>query len=255
MMPFIHIGSWTLATYGMLIAFGFFVGFYLFAAELRRRDLTRVRPIVVTAVLCIAGIVFSKLYTILEEPARFAAHPATLLTRASFTFYGGALGDFLALAVLARHYRTPMACLLDALAAPLALGYAIGRMACFVSGDGDYGIPTTLPWGMSFPNGLVPTIQPVHPTPLYEAAVSSALALLLWRLGAPRRGYPPFYVFSIYLVLSGAARFSVEFIKRNPEVVLGLVNAQLIAAVSIITGLVGWWRTRIGPQSVRTRTP
>ncbi len=255
MMPFIHLGSWTLATYGMLIALGFFVAFYLFAAELRRRGLTRVRPIVVTAVLCIAGIVFSKLYTILEDPARFAAHPAALLMRTGFTFYGGALGDFLALALLARHYRTSMARLLDALAAPLALGYAIGRMACFFAGDGDYGIRTTLPWGVSFPNGIVPTSVPVHPTPLYEAAVSAALALLLWRIGAPRRGHPPFYVFSVYLLLSGVARFAVEFIKRNPEVVLGLVNAQLIAAVSIVAGLVGWWRTRTSPHSVRTGAP
>jgi phosphatidylglycerol:prolipoprotein diacylglycerol transferase len=255
MMPFIHLGSWTLATYGMLIALAFFVAFYLFAAELRRGGLNRVRPIVVTVVLCIAGIAFSKLYTILDDPAAFTAHPAALLMRSGFTFYGGALGDFLALALLARHYRTSMARLLDALAAPLALGYAIGRMACFFAGDGDYGIPTTLAWGMTFPNGIVPTVEPVHPTPLYEAAISSALALLLWRLGAPRRGHPPFYVFSVYLLLSGVARFSVEFIKRNPEVVLGLVNAQLVAAISIVAGLAGWWRTRTSPHSVRSSKP
>ena len=243
MMPFVHIGAWTLATYGMLIALAFFVSFYLFAAELRHRGLTQVQPIVVAVVLGLAGIAFSKLYTILEDPARFAANPAGLLMRSSFTFYGGVLGDFLALALLARHYRTPMANLLDALSSPLALGYAIGRMACFFSGDGDYGIPTTLPWGMTFPHGTVPTLVPVHPTPLYEAAFSLGLALLLWRLGERRRGLPPLYVFSVYLLLSGVARFAVEFIKRNPEMLWGLVNAQWVAVVSMLAGLLGWWLT------------
>jgi len=248
-MPFVHLGPWTLATYGMLIALGFFCGYYVFSAELRRRSLTRVQPILVVAALCLAGICFSKLATILENPARFAADPAALLSRSGYTFYGGMLGDFLTLALLARHYRTPMASLLDALAAPLALGYAIGRMACFFAGDGDYGIPTDLPWGMRFPEGLVPALQPVHPTPLYEAAASAALAALLWRLGSPRRRLPPFLVFSVYLLFSGLARFAVEFLKRNPQVAFGLVAAQLLAAVSMAVGLVGWWRARRAPPA------
>ena len=51
---------------------------------------------------------------------------------------------------------------------PLALGYAIGRVGCQLSGDGDYGIESDLPWAMAYPDGTVPTTEEVHPTPIYE---------------------------------------------------------------------------------------
>ena len=63
------------------------------------------------------------------------------------------------------------------LASPAAsVGYGVGRIGCLISGDGDYGMPTSLPWGMSFPNGLVPTNQRVHPTPIYELVVALLIA-------------------------------------------------------------------------------
>ena len=58
--------------------------------------------------------------------------------------------------------------LADVAAPALAIGLAIGRIGCQLAGDGDYGVPTDLPWGMSYPNGVVPTTERVHPTPIYE---------------------------------------------------------------------------------------
>jgi len=78
------------------------------------------------------------------------------------------IGGFLALAALARREKIPILEFLDSCAPAACVGYAIGRIGCLLSGDGDYGIPTSLPWGMSFPNGVVPTTDRVHPTPLYE---------------------------------------------------------------------------------------
>lgn len=70
-----------------------------------------------------------------------------------------------------------------AAAAPLSVAYAVGRIGCLISGDGTYGRPTTLPWGMTFPNGVVATDVPVDPTPLYEALSALAIAGFLWWLG------------------------------------------------------------------------
>src|SRR5208283_4585462 len=148
----------------------------------------------------------------------------------------------------------------DAGSPAAALGYGIGRIGCLLSGDGDYGIPTSLPWGMSFPNGLVPTVERVHPTPIYEFVVACAIAWWLWRMGAPGHGTrphaepnsqsdasampsstrPPGEVFAAYLVLTGAARFLVEFIRINPRSFLGMSNAQTAAAGSIIAGIILW---------------
>ena len=111
----------------------------------------------------------------------------------------------------------------DAGSPAAALGYGIGRIGCFLSGDGDYGIPTSLPWGMSFPNGLVPTTQRVHPTPIYELIVACAIAWWLWRMRITNRSTraqrETRQVFAAYLILTGVARFLVEFIRINPALI------------------------------------
>ena len=62
---------------------------------------------------------------------------------------------------------------------------SFGRIGCFLAGDGDYGIPSSLPWAMSFPHGIVPTLDRVHPTPIYEFLGALAITIFLWRRGAP----------------------------------------------------------------------
>ena len=94
----------------------------------------------------------------------------------------------------------------------LALGYAIGRIGCQLSGDGDYGEPSDLPWAMSYPDGTVPTDQEVHPTPVYETLAMGLVAWLLWQW---RDRFRPGILFALYLVLSGLERFLVEFVRRN----------------------------------------
>ncbi|MFZ0618773.1 MAG: prolipoprotein diacylglyceryl transferase family protein, partial [Candidatus Acidiferrales bacterium] len=140
--------------------------------------------------------------------------------------------------------------LLDAGSPAAALGYGVGRIGCFLSGDGDYGIPTSLPWGISFPNGLVPTTQRVHPTPIYELLAACLIAWLLWRLGGRQlssadsnfQALASGKVFAAYLILTGVARFLVEFIRINPRSFFGLSNAQAASVASVLVGVFLWWR-------------
>jgi phosphatidylglycerol:prolipoprotein diacylglycerol transferase len=118
---------------------------------------------------------------------------------------------------------------------PLSVAYAIGRIGCWLSGDGTYGKPTSLPWGMPVTHGVVPTDITVHPTPLYEALGALAIAALLWALA--RRQPPPFAVVAGYLVLSGFARFGVEFLRINEPAVWGLTQPQLWSIASIAAGV------------------
>ena len=106
--------------------------------------------------------------------------------------------------------------LLDLCAVPLALGYAIGRIGCQVSGDGDYGVNWDGPWAMAYPNGTDPTHQTVHPTPIYETLVMGLVAYGLWRL---RDRFRTGVLFAIYLVCAGLERLLVGIIRRNPDVV------------------------------------
>ena len=113
-----------------------------------------------------------------------------------FAWFGAVIGGFVALVLLARHYHMKILLMLDIASPAAAIGYGVGRIGCLISGDGDYGTPTSLPWGMSFPNGLVPTTDRVHPTPIYEflaAHVDWLYLVAYWsarrrRIAARRRG-------------------------------------------------------------------
>lgn len=170
---------------------------------------------------------------------------AFLLSGSGWVWYGGVFGGTLAVWVLARREGQPFLLVADVCAPALAIGLAIGRIGCHLSGDGDYGIPTSLPWGMSYPQGVVPTTERVHPAPLYEMVGSLAIFVHLWRRRfRARRGE----IVGRYLVLACSLRFAIEFIRRNPAWLLGLTTAQ---AWSLALAAVGaWlWGRAAGPHS------
>jgi phosphatidylglycerol:prolipoprotein diacylglycerol transferase len=88
---------------------------------------------------------------------------------------------------------------------------------------------------MAYPDGTKPIDTPVHPTPVYETLALGLIALLLWRL---RDRLTNGLLFALYLLLAGAQRFLVEFVRRNEDVALGLTEAQLVSLVMMIAGAV-----------------
>src|SRR5438477_11038314 len=224
----------------------FVVEFFALREEILRRKL-EIDPQTVIVWMVIAGILGAKLWHILDTPADWPTLD-TLTSRAilgwfqsGFAWFGGFTAGIAALLYLGRKYRTGMLAMLEICSPAAAIGYAVGRIGCLISGDGDYGIPTNLPWGMAFPNGLVPTTQRVHPTPIYEFLVGVIIFWYLWRLGARSllRPRPRGEVIGEYFVWTGLARFLVEFIRINPRSVFGVLsNAQLIALLSIVAGLI-----------------
>jgi phosphatidylglycerol---prolipoprotein diacylglyceryl transferase len=268
MIPFLHIGPLTIPTFGLMVALAMLAAYFVLRADLARRGLASKQSAtaeMLIAIPCLAGIAGAKLYHVLETPRELFADPmGQIFSRYGLAWFGGLIGGFAAFVWVARRQKIPLLDAFDAGSPAAALGYGIGRIGCLLSGDGDYGVPTSLPWGMSFPNGLVPTTQRVHPTPIYEFTVACAIAWLLWRMGArqiaatnaPRKeaglkagatqsvaSLGPGAVFAAYLVLTGAARFLVEFIRINPRSFFGLTNAQAASIASMIAGLALWWWT------------
>lgn len=240
MIPYLHLGPLTLPTFGLMVATGLLVASYILQADFQRRAIHS-DAFLIIGIAGLAGIVGARLYHVLESPADFFAAPWPLLiSRFGFAWFGGFLGGFAALLILARREKIPTPVILDACSPAAAVGYAIGRIGCLLSGDGDYGIPTTLPWGMSFPNGVVPTNERVHPTPLYEFFAWMLIAFILWRLGAQflKQKKSAGLVFCAYLVLTGIARFLVEMIRLNPSSFFGMSNAQAASVASILLGVV-----------------
>ena len=267
MIPFLHLGPLTIPTFGLMVATALLVSAYVLQAEFNRRrnQLERIpgyqpqkdEGFLVIGIAGLAGLVGARLYHVLETPQELFAHPRDLLlSRYGFAWFGGFLGGFLALVILARTSKIPLPLFLDMCSPAACVGYAIGRIGCLLSGDGDYGRPTSWhwPWGMAFPNGVVPTTETcvqsgwapdcrVYPTPIYEFFIWMAIAWILWRWGASglRKGDAPGRIFCGYLVLTGIARFGIEFIRINPRSFFGMTNAQTASFVSIVLGLILFW--------------
>lgn len=235
MIPYIHLGPLTIGTFGLMMWVAFVAAFVLLTRVFERYNLAA-DPQVIVGLTALAGIIGAKLYHMWDTPGE------PFLSRTGFAWFGGFLAGLATLIGIAIYYKVPLLRFLDACSPAAALGYAVGRIGCLTSGDGDYGIPTSLPWGMSFPNGLVPTNLKVHPTPIYEFLAGLAITYLLWKLGerVMRRKLPAGSVLAAFLVLSGLARFLVEFIRINPRVFMGMSNAQTAGLASLIAGAILW---------------
>jgi phosphatidylglycerol:prolipoprotein diacylglycerol transferase len=246
MLPYLHLGPLTIPTFGLMVALALISSAYILQADFDRRGMKADAFFMIT-MAGLVGILGAKLYHLLEEPSVFFADPWPLLfSRYGFAWFGGFLGGFGTMLFLGWRAKLPLLTFLDACSPAAAFGYGIGRIGCFLSGDGDYGKPTSLPWGMSFPNGVVPTTQRVHPAPLYELIIWSAIGAFLWHMGskALKRPKAKGVIFCNYLILTGVARFLVEIIRINPPWILGMSNAQVASLASVVAGAVVLWRIK-----------
>ena len=229
------------------VATGFLVALWVVRSELRRQGHDPGAAYDLILWSYVGGFVGARLFLIVTAWEQFQQDPWGLLFGGSgWVWQGGVIGGAVAVIWKARQLRLPLGDVADIAGLALAIGQAIGRVGCQLSGDGDYGVPTDLPWGMAYPNGVVPTTERVHPTPVYESVACLAIFAVLWR----RRATPhaPGARFGEYLVYSGAVRFAVEFVRRNAAAGLGLTVAQWIGLASIAVGAV-LIRRRVAPRS------
>lgn len=228
-----RIGDFEVTSFGALVAMAALVGLWMYRRELLRSGLPESG---VDAALAgvIGGLLGAKLLWTIEHAAE-APFSDLFFSRGGMSWFGGFLGGLAAGLAMMRRRGIRMLQGLAAATPALAVGHAIGRVGCFLVGD-DYGRPTDLPWGVAFPEGLPPTDVPVHPTQLYEAAllIPIAWSLQRWR----GRAVSDRIVLGAYLLMTGALRFGIEFIRVNDRVLGPLTVAHLISLAVAIAGLV-----------------
>ncbi len=290
--PFLSdvVKAWTgyelplpLATFGLFVALGALVAAACFRAELSRLYAAgKIRAALVggaevppqnvvsdfMVVVMIAGVVGARLFHILEHSHQFLADPLSMIfTRSGLSIFGGLIVGTLAGMVCVRRWRLPVRPLLDAAAPAMMIGYAVGRIGCEVSGDGDWGVasnmalkPDWLPtwlWAQTYDNnifGEVIAAPGVYPAPMYETAMALVCFAMLWALR--RHPFRMGWLFSVYLVLAGAERLLIEQIRVNPVLdFLGVraTQAEIIAVVLIVLGLVG--AVLLGQKTLRRPLP
>jgi phosphatidylglycerol:prolipoprotein diacylglycerol transferase len=279
MYPYIDFGPVHLGTFGLLLWLAAVAATVVLHRNFLRNGVDA-DALSVVAFVVIAGVLGAKTWHELQNPADLYAAFRQILApgwhrpfaiaidflhwfQAGFAWFGGMLAGIAMLMWQGRTARPDglsgrraAVRMLDLAAPAAAIGYGVGRIGCLTSGDGDYGINTTLPWGVHMAkDALVLPTPPnalVQPTPVYELIFSLALAWLLWRLG--RKARPLGWLTGLYLALSGIGRFLVEFVRINPRLYWGMSNAQVAALGSIVVGLVVMamtWRREVVAEPVK----
>jgi len=233
--------------FGVMVAAGFMA-----AGALMHRDFARKREpaelawaIVICAI--VGGLLGARVNLALDHPGAFAVAPLSfLVSRSGFVWYGGLAGGLLATLWPIRHWGVRWASAADTAAPALALGLAIGRIGCHLAGDGDWGTPTAVPWGVAYLNGVAPWPHApgirVHPAALYESIALVVLFALLWWMRG--RVGPTGAIFAIYLMGAGVIRFLVELVRTNPPVALGLTEAQWMS-LAVAAGGAAWLASHV----------
>ena len=250
-----HLGPIPISGFGFAVMGGFLIGGIIGVRELRHRghDASAVEPIVFASV--IGFIICAKLYY-----AVLTGDPGVLLSAAGYVYWGGFVGGVAGGMLMARRKGMPIMRISEVAAPGIAAGYAVGRTGCWAVGD-DYGRPWDSPLAVAFPEGIPPstvanlrefgvaagnlppdTVLAVHPTQLYETALGFCMFLLLWRLRGHRHAEG--WLFGLYLVLAGAERFAVEFLRAKDDRFFGnLTLAQIIALAMVAAGTI-WMAAR-----------
>ena len=263
-----HLGPLTVYSYGLMMALGFLAADYIIRLECVRRGFDPEYSSSIVIVAAVTALVGARVYAILDDLPTYLADPKSMIFSGSgFVFYGGMIGGILGAYFVSRWYRIGFAVTMDMCGMALAVGQAIGRIGCLLSGDGDWGLPSTLPWAMTYPRAivgwtpqtvlklgehyqLVPACSTVsdclsvrvHPAPVYETILYLGVFAILWSMR--KTAHPAGRLMYWYLLLAGAARFLVEFVRINPRVFYMFSEAQLIAIAMMVVGGVALILTR-----------
>lgn len=254
-----EIGPFTVYSYGLMLGISFIIASLLLTSELKRKKLDPELGSAITLIALFGGVAGSKILYLFEHWSYFVADPLGMMfSPGGLTWYGGFLLVTWLVYLYTKKKKVGFLVIADATSPGLLWAYGIARIGCHLAGDGDYGYPTTLPWGTNyskgtyppseafkafpeitskFPNGFVPDSTPCHPTPIYEFILCTILFYILWSNRTKIAGTGRMFIW--YLLAAGAERFTIEFLRINPRIFLGLSEAQLISIVLILSALAG----------------
>jgi len=213
MLPVLFkLGPLTVNSYGVMVALGFLSGILLAIYLAKKEKIAPEMMMDLALFVMISSIIGARIFYVIEFWPEYWYRPLAMLFvwEGGLVFYGGLLGAVLTVLVFSRFNKLPVLKLLDLITPATALGYAIGRIGCFLRGC-CYGVECKLPWAVKFPEaaGLR------HPTQLYSLLTWLILFGVLWFLLTKRKFDGQ--IFALGLILYSVYRFLIEFVRTNPQ--------------------------------------
>lgn len=234
------IGHFHLRWYSLIVLLAIAVGLWLVIREARRKSFPVDSIFDLAVWVIVGGLIGARLFHVIDHwPDVFSKAPARIFAiwEGGLAIWGGIVGGLIVLAVFAWRNHWNLARLLDTFAPGAALGAAVGRIACIITGD-SVGKPTDGPFGLAYtsPNAMPPQLGVFYtPTPVYEILLNTAIFAILWRLRKSR--LPDGGLFLIYLSLYSAGRFFITFMSNYREFAFGLNQAQVVSLVSLAVAI------------------
>lgn len=230
----LQVGPVTIYSYGVMMALGFLAANWVVSKGLQfqGKDPEFSSTLVVWA--AVGGLLGARILFVVEHLPEFFTDPLSMIfTGAGFTWFGGLMGGVTGVTLCIWRHKMSWLEVMDAVAPSIALGHGIGRIGCHLAGDGDWGPPTTLPWGVAYTQAIIgwdydPGVR-VHPSALYETIAYTMIFAILWRYRSVPRATGS--LFWGYLLLSSISRFLIEFVRINPPLAFGLSEAQVISVI------------------------
>ncbi|MGH9407362.1 MAG: prolipoprotein diacylglyceryl transferase [Terriglobia bacterium] len=244
-----RIGSFTLHTYGVLLALALLAGILVAVRLGRREGIDSGRVLDLSVWLIISGLIGAKIYMILtgwvNGPVALSGIFSIGTLEAGGGFYGGFIGAALFAVWYVRTRHLPLLKVFDAFAPAVALGQAIGRVGCFMAGD-DFGKPAHHSWlGVAFTSPYAETPQnllgvPLYPVQLFESVLTLIIFLILiWFYTRKTRDGQ---IFVMYLMMYAVARFFLEYYRGDTDRGIffhgALSTAQLVAIAAFVLGII-----------------
>ena len=256
----LHIGEFSLPTYGFMAAFGLLVGLTVAVRNCKRQGVNEDYAWNLGILAVLSAVIGAKLLFILDDWNYYLANPRALvsfdLLRTGGWWEGGVIAALVACVWYMRKHRMKVLAICDAFAPGIALGHAFGRIGCFAAGC-CWGKPTDLPWGVTFTSKLAqqwvgtPLGVSLQPTQIYESLFEFLnFAFLAWLF---RRHKFDGQVIGAYLITYGIARFFFEFLRGDPDRgnVFGIMSlVQLIMIFFVLGGGILWMRGGTAPVPV-----
>ncbi len=223
--------NFTLGSYGLFLAIAYLTGRWYFLARLAEKAPNAKNTELLIIMLLLLGVLGAKLMFLLKNPEK----SDLLFSGTGFSSQGALLGALLATYIYTQLNKVKLHKLLDAAAPAAILAYAIARVGCFLSGDDCHGIASSVPWAMAFPNGIEPTLEKVHPVPLYEIIYS--LLIFAFLVTRDEKQQKPYEQFFTLMGLWGLCRFLVEFLTTNERILWFMSGSQIGAFMMLIASL------------------